>query len=61
MCSPSDCRGMHDEAHLAAGGAKAGQSQTHAWLVFDRHYVGPAIINPISINDPSARMPWITS
>jgi hypothetical protein len=49
---------MHDAAHLAAGGDKAGQSQNHAWFVFDRHYCGPAAINPVSINKPAARMPW---
>ena len=49
---------MHDAAHLAAGGDKAGQSQNHAWFVFDHHYCGPAAINPVSINKPAARMPW---
>jgi hypothetical protein len=49
---------MHDAAHLAAGGDKAGQSQTHAWFVFDATYRGPAVINPVSIAEPTARMPW---
>jgi hypothetical protein len=51
---------MHDAQHLAAGGKKAGQSQVHAWFVLDRDYCGPAMINPISINAPAARMPWAT-
>ena len=50
--------GMHDAAHLASGGKKASQNQTHAWFVFDRHYCGPATINPVSIHRPDARMPW---
>ena len=49
---------MHDAAHIAAGGKKAGQSQCHAWFVFDRDYRGLAMVNPISINEPDARMPW---
>ena len=49
---------MHDATHLAAGGKTAGQSQTHAWFVFDAAYCGPAVINPVSINTPAARMPW---
>ena len=46
---------MHD-ANFA--GKKAGQSQVHAWFVFDRDYCGPATINPVSIKRPAARMPW---
>ena len=49
---------MHDAAHIAAGGKKASQSQCHAWFVFDHDYRGPATINPISIKEPTARMPW---
>jgi hypothetical protein len=49
---------MHDAAHIEAGGDKAGQSQTHAWFVFDATYRGPAILNPVSIAEPTARMPW---
>jgi hypothetical protein len=49
---------MHDATHLAAGGKKAAPSQVHAWFVFDRHYRGPAVLNPVSINEPAARMPW---
>jgi hypothetical protein len=52
---------MHDDAHLAAGGKKAAPSQVHVWFVFDRHYVGPATINPVSINEPTKRMPWAAS
>jgi hypothetical protein len=51
-------QGMHDAAHIAAGGKKAGQSQVHAWFVLDRDYFGPATINPVSIYHPTARMPW---
>jgi hypothetical protein len=54
-------QGMHDAAHLAAGGKKAGQSQKHAWFVFDRDYRGPATVNPISLHHPDARMPWSTA
>jgi hypothetical protein len=49
---------MHDAAHIAAGGKKAGQSQVHGWFVFDRDYCGPAVINPVSIYRPAERMPW---
>jgi hypothetical protein len=49
---------MHDAAHLAKGGKKAGQPGVHAWFVLDRDYCGPAIINPVSINRPAERMPW---
>jgi hypothetical protein len=49
---------MHDAQHLAAGGKTAGQSQIHAWFVLDRNSRGPATINPVMINDPSAQMPW---
>ena len=51
-------QGMHDAAHIAAGGKEASQSQIHAWFVFDRDYCGPATISPVSINAPGARMPW---
>ena len=51
-------QGMHDAAHIAAGGKEASQSQIHAWFVFDRDYCGPATISPVSINAPDARMPW---
>ena len=49
---------MHDAAHIAIGGKKGSQNQVHAWFVFDRHYCGPATINPVSIHRPDARMPW---
>ena len=51
-------QGMHDAAHIAAGGKESSQSQVHAWFVFDRDYCGPATINPVSIHRPAARMPW---
>ena len=51
-------QGMHDAAHIAAGGKESSQSQVHAWFVFDRDYCGPATINPVSIRRPAARMPW---
>jgi Protein of unknown function (DUF2800) len=51
-------QGMHDAAHLAAGGKKAGQSQKHAWFVLDATYRGPAVINPVSLHQPAAMMPW---
>jgi hypothetical protein len=53
-------QGMHDASHLEAGGKTAGQSQVHAWFVLDRDYRGPATINPISIDRPSAFMPWLS-
>ena len=37
---------------------RGSQTQDHSWFVFDRNYCGPATINPVSINDPTARMPW---
>jgi hypothetical protein len=46
---------MHDANYT---GAKAGQSQVHAWFVLDRDYCGPAAINPVSIHRPGERMPW---
>jgi hypothetical protein len=46
---------MHDANY---SGEKASQSQVHAWFVFDRDYCGPATINPVSIHQPAARMPW---
>jgi hypothetical protein len=49
---------MHDAAFT---GERASQSQVHAWLVIDRNYRGPAVINPVSINEPSACMPWATN
>jgi hypothetical protein len=45
---------MHDANYT---GKKAGQSQVHAWFVFDQD-CGPATINPVSIHRPTARMPW---
>jgi hypothetical protein len=51
-------QGMHDAAHIAAGGKEGSQSQVHAWFVLDRDYCGPATINPVSIHRPAARMPW---
>ena len=42
-------QGMHDANYT---GKKASQSQLHAWFVFDRHYCGPATINPVSIHQP---------
>jgi hypothetical protein len=50
---------MHDAKHIAAGGKRAGQSGVHAWFVIHRDYCGPATINPISINKPTTRMPWL--
>jgi len=38
-------QGMHDAAHIAAGGKEGSQSQVHAWFVFDRDYCGPATIS----------------
>jgi hypothetical protein len=52
---------MHDAAHIAAGGKKAGQNQKHAWFVFDRTYRGATKINAVSIYRPSERMPWARS
>ena len=46
---------MHDANHT---GPKASQSRTHIWCVFDRGHYGPATISPISLHQPSARMPW---
>ena len=51
-------QGMHDAAHIAAGGKEGAQSQVHAWFVFDLDHYGPATINPVSIHRPAARMPW---
>jgi hypothetical protein len=51
-------QGMHDAAHIAAGGKVASQPLKHAWHVIDRGYVGPATINPVSIRQPFAQMPW---
>ena len=52
---------MHDAQHLATGGKKAGQSQVHAWFVFDRDYCGQAVVNPVSIYQPNVRMPGAPS
>jgi hypothetical protein len=52
-------QGMHDAAHLAAGGKESSQSQIHAWFVFDRDYCGRPEINPVSIHRPAERMPWL--
>ena len=51
-------QGMHDAVHVAKGGKIAGQSQNHGWFVFDRNYFGKPDLNFVSINDPTARMPW---
>ena len=51
-------QGMHDAAHIAKGGKKASQPRMHCWYVFDRNYCGPATTIPVSIDDPTARMPW---
>jgi hypothetical protein len=53
-------QGMHDAAHVAKGGKKASQPRMHCWYVFDCNYCGHATIIPVSINDPTARMPWQT-
>ena len=49
---------MHDATHIANGGKKGSQSRMHCWYVFDRNYCGHATTIPVSINDPTARMPW---
>jgi hypothetical protein len=49
---------MHDAAYLAKGGKKKSQPRMHAWYVFDRNFYGDATTIPISIKDPTARMPW---
>jgi hypothetical protein len=49
---------MHDAAHLANGGRKASQPDTHNWFVFDRDHCGPAQISPVSLKDPTRQMPW---
>jgi hypothetical protein len=46
---------MHDANHT---GNKVSQNAVHAWFVFDREYYGPATINPVSIYQPTTRMPW---
>jgi hypothetical protein len=51
-------QGMHDATHLAKGGKTAGQSGLHAWFVIDRNHCGAPALNAVSINDPTARMPW---
>ena len=50
---PSNFQDMHDANYT---GKKAGQSQVHAWFVFDQD-CGPATINPVSLHRPTARMP----
>ena len=51
-------QGMHDAAHVAAGGKLGSQPQTHIWLTLDAGYCGPATIVPISIQRPTECMPW---
>jgi hypothetical protein len=34
-------QGMHEGAHLAAGGKKASQPQVHSWFVFNQAHYGP--------------------
>jgi hypothetical protein len=46
---------MHDANFT---GEKASQSQEHAWFVLDRDYCGPSVNVPVSIRNPTARMPW---
>jgi hypothetical protein len=52
---------MHDANHIANGGKKGSQPRMHCWYVFDRDYCGHATTIPVSINDPTARMPWQTT
>ena len=52
---------MHDATHIANGGKKSSQPRMHCWYVFDRNYCGHATTIPVSINDPTARMPWQTT
>jgi hypothetical protein len=54
-------QGMHDAVHVANGGKIAGQSQNHGWFVLDRNYYGKPDLNFVSINNPTARMPWANS
>jgi hypothetical protein len=51
---------MHDASHVAKGGNLVSQPGTHAWFVFDAGYCGAATLNPVSIHQPSLRMPWET-
>jgi hypothetical protein len=51
-------QGMHDAAHVAAGGKIASQSQDHGWFVLDRNYRGPSMNHSISMKRPFERMPW---
>jgi hypothetical protein len=51
-------QGMHDAKHVAAGGKLASQPQIHAWCVFDQDYCGKPEIIPVSIDNPTVRMPW---
>jgi hypothetical protein len=46
---------MHDANYA---GPKASQAQLHSWFVFDRNHCGPATINPVSLRQPDARLPW---
>ncbi len=46
---------MHDANFT---GKKSSQPAEHSWFVFDRSYRGPAILNPVSIKNPHATMPW---
>jgi hypothetical protein len=49
---------MHDANFK---GKKGSQPRMHCWYVFDRDYCGHATTIPVSINDPTARMPWQTT
>ena len=51
---------MHDATHIANGGKKGSQPRMHCWYVFDSDYCGHATTIPVSIKDPTARMPWQT-
>ena len=51
---------MHDAAHVARGGNLVSQSGTYAWFVLDSTYRGPTTIVPVSLHQPSLRMPWET-
>ena len=46
---------MHDANFT---GEKSSQNEDHGWFVFDRTYCGPAQIFPVSLKNPTARMPW---
>jgi hypothetical protein len=49
---------MHDVAHLARGGKTASQSQTHIWITLDRDHYGASENVPVSMANPTERMPW---